>query len=394
MKIAILTSGLLPVPAINGGAVENLIDLYLEYNEQKKEHHISIYSVINEKKNICFINHKTNNNYIFFKTYHLGYKIRRKIFNFLYKKTFYYPTHIEYFLHRVLKQIKKQRFDIILLENRPGYAEKVSLTCPKARIILHLHNDLLGPDTLNATKIKQHISSVITVSHYIKDRVDTIPPLGKTNVCYNGIDLKKFYNQPIDPNIRKNLGLKPSDFVVVFTGRLIKEKGVEELLLGFNQIQQKNIKLLIIGNNFYGNNTDKTTYIKKLQNIAEQNKNRIVFTGHKPYTDIPKLLKSADISVIPSIWEEPFALTCIESMACGLPLIVTNSGGISELINYQCAITLDKTSKNLPSLIAESILMLYNEPQKRQSMSKYSLELSKKFSKENFSKKFFELLTE
>lgn len=45
MRIAILTSGILPVPAVQGGAVENLIDFYLEYNDRHCLHDITIYSV-------------------------------------------------------------------------------------------------------------------------------------------------------------------------------------------------------------------------------------------------------------------------------------------------------------------------------------------------------------
>ena len=45
MRIAILTSGILPVPAVQGGAVENLTDIYLEYNDQHKLHDITIYSI-------------------------------------------------------------------------------------------------------------------------------------------------------------------------------------------------------------------------------------------------------------------------------------------------------------------------------------------------------------
>jgi hypothetical protein len=45
MKIAILTSGILPIPAVQGGAVENLIDFYLEYNDRHRLHDITVYSV-------------------------------------------------------------------------------------------------------------------------------------------------------------------------------------------------------------------------------------------------------------------------------------------------------------------------------------------------------------
>ena len=44
MKIAVITSGILPVPAVQGGAVEDLIDLYLEYNNIHKQHEIYVYS--------------------------------------------------------------------------------------------------------------------------------------------------------------------------------------------------------------------------------------------------------------------------------------------------------------------------------------------------------------
>ena len=49
MKIAILTCGILPIPAVQGGAVENLIDFYLEYNNQKRLHDITIYSPWDKK---------------------------------------------------------------------------------------------------------------------------------------------------------------------------------------------------------------------------------------------------------------------------------------------------------------------------------------------------------
>ena len=45
MRIAILTSGILPVPAVQGGAVENLIDFYLDYNDRHRFHDITVYSV-------------------------------------------------------------------------------------------------------------------------------------------------------------------------------------------------------------------------------------------------------------------------------------------------------------------------------------------------------------
>ena len=83
MKIAVLTSGILPVPAVQGGAVENLVDFYLEYNEKHRLHDITVYSVWHPdvKKRLALksgVNH-----YIFIKTDGWWNKLRKK----LYQKT-------------------------------------------------------------------------------------------------------------------------------------------------------------------------------------------------------------------------------------------------------------------------------------------------------------------
>ena len=49
MKIAVITSGILPVPAVQGGAVENLIDFYLDYNATHHLHNITVFSVWHPK---------------------------------------------------------------------------------------------------------------------------------------------------------------------------------------------------------------------------------------------------------------------------------------------------------------------------------------------------------
>lgn len=79
MRIAVLTSGLLPVPALQGGVVENLVDFYLEFNEQKKIHHITVFSVIDKKIPKNLISNTLHTHYIFFRTARLSYKFKRKI---------------------------------------------------------------------------------------------------------------------------------------------------------------------------------------------------------------------------------------------------------------------------------------------------------------------------
>lgn len=121
MKIAILTSGILPVPAILGGAVENLIDFYLEYNNQHKLHDITVYSVWhpNIKEHPALTSEV--NHYHYIDTDSLSAKIKKRVLHYLHRKKEYYHYTIEFFLHEALKHIRQQHYNLIVLENRPGY---------------------------------------------------------------------------------------------------------------------------------------------------------------------------------------------------------------------------------------------------------------------------------
>lgn len=353
MKIAVLTSGILPVPAILGGAVENLIDYYIEYNNQEKLHDITIYSIAPPKSS--HIVDTTNTHYHYIDITSFWGRLKRHIYVRTHSSTYYDP-YIEYFLHESLKDIAQKEYDIIILENRPGYAIPISKVS-KAKIIIHLHNDLLNKDSKDAKEICKVCHKVITVSNYIKGRVETIGTNIPITTVYNGIDLELFsHATPID---RKTLGFKENDFIVVYSGRLIKEKGIEELIDAFNQLKDyPQIKLLILGGSFYGlsgNNSFLDTLKKKSENI----KDSIVFTGFIPYEQLPRYLKIGDVAVVPSMWEEPFGLTCIEAMAAGLPIITTNSGGIPEVCK-DCAIIINKDN-DIVNKLQISIINLYKK---------------------------------
>lgn len=392
MRIAVLTSGLLPVPALQGGAVENLIDFYLELNEQMKFHQITVMSVIDKKVPDNKIKNSQNSRYLFFRTDRFAYRVKRKIFGITKKKSFYYHSHIEYYLYKALKILRNEPFDVIVLENRPGYATRVRDMCPSARLILHLHNDLLSVDSKEASSIKSKLSSVITVSDYIKKRVEEQQPSIPIHTCYNGIDLSLFQTNNKSSS-RRDLKIKENEFVVVFSGRLIPEKGVKELLQAVRLMDKIPLKLLIIGSNFFGNNLVVTDYMKELHHLAAEYQDRIIFTGFISYGMIPAYLQSADACVIPSLWEDPCPLSCIEGMAAGLPMIVTNSGGMPELVDDKCAIILDKSS-DLPKQIAEAVSYLFNNPSKRMEMSVGAKKRSLLFSKERFASTFFDLLSQ
>jgi len=390
MKIAILTSGILPVPAVQGGAVENLIDFYLAYNDKKRLHDITVYSV----KDIKTQNHPALssdvNHYYYIDTSSIIAKIRRTIYK-LFHKDEYYNYFIEYYFEQAYKHLKKQSYDCIILENRPGYTYKLSQRL-SSKLVLHLHNDLLNKDSKFHTEVLNSLNKILTVSDYIKSRVYSIEETDKVNAVHNGIDLQRFSPQ-IKSNInREDLGLSQNDYILLFSGRINKDKGVSELIDAMLKLKDtSNIKLLILGSSFFGNAINENEFIKSLKSKTRIIADRISFTGFIPYSQIPSYLKLADVAVIPSIWDDPFPTTVLEAQAMGLPIITTCRGGIPEEITEENAIMLE-TDKHIVDHLAAAILDLYQHPEKRKKMAAASLKRSKLFDKETFAKNFFAAL--
>ena len=152
MKIAILTCGILPIPAVQGGAVENLIDFYLEYNNKMKLHDITIYSPWDNKIKKHQALSSDVNHYIYIDVSSFKARIARRIYKCFHTNE-YYNHFIEYYFERIYAIMKYQHYDCILLENCPGYTYKLSQRGYKS-IILHLHNELLHSTSKNKERYK------------------------------------------------------------------------------------------------------------------------------------------------------------------------------------------------------------------------------------------------
>lgn len=390
MKIAILTCGMLPVPAVQGGAVENLIDFYLEYNDQKKLHDITVYSPWDARAEKHPALSSDINHYIFIDVTSRKARIVRRLYGFLHHNE-YYNYFIEYYFEQIYHDLRHKTYDYIILENCPGYAYKL-LQRGHKNLILHLHNELLHATSRYHKVIFNGLTSILTVSDYIKSRVASIQPSDKIQTVHNGINLKNFTTKKACSISRQNVGFSDDDFVMVYSGRINKDKGVSELIDAMHKLKgHPHIKLMIIGGSFFGNTNDEDEFILQLKKKAKAIQERIVFTGFIPYKDIPDYLQIADIAVIPSIWNDPFPTTELEAQAMGLPIITTRRGGIPEEVSDDNAILLDTDCQFVDNLAA-AILNLYEHPRKRQNMSKASLERAKLFDKESFAANFFAAL--
>lgn len=385
MNVAIITPGILPVPPVKGGAIELLIDYYLKDNEYTKDIKFFVfgkYDKIAKKKSLNYKNCK----FIYIDLYSIKHRLKRLFAKNL-KRNFYYDYFTDYYGIWAINKIKKLKIDIVVIENRQGYTINAAKQL-KIPIILHLHADTLNKESKQSSLIINSCNKIITVSDYIKRQVDSINTKSISEVIYNGIDLD-IYICPSNVYYRKDFNLNDNDFLVIYSGRLISEKGIKELIETFELLKYySNIKLLIVGSINFGEDLIENDFTKKIKAKASEMESKIIFTGFVEYDNIPSILKIADIGIVPSIWEDAFPLSPIESMASGLPLIVTRSGGIPEAVDEKCAIILEKDNLDeLPNLLAKAIINLYENPERRKEMSNYAVERSKLFSKESYIKK-------
>lgn len=386
MRIAIVTSGRLPVPATKGGAVETKLDYILDYNAEHHLHDITVYSVKPDK---AIDKNTRENHYVNITLDSFWAKVGKKIYHYL-NKAPYYNDIAEYFLYRCIRHMKGRQFDCIIIANRPGFVLKLREKIG-GKLVNQINNDYISPDSPKASAIKEASSLIITCSDFLNRQTSKVACQANTPIVtvHNGIDIKRFAEaKPID---RAVLGMSKDDFIVFFSGRLTKEKGILELIQAIKQIKTiPHLKLIIAGASFYGKDSPQTPYIQELQREVEDIKEQVVFTGFVDYSDMPSYLKVADVAVVPSLWEEPFGLTVLEAMAAGLPLIATRCGGIPEVCEG-ASLLIER--ENICQNIVQAITHLYENPDEARLMANKAAERSWHFDKTPFSEKYLQALT-
>jgi glycosyltransferase involved in cell wall biosynthesis len=210
---------------------------------------------------------------------------------------------------------------------------------------------------------------------------------------YNGINIKSFTRYENPSLTKESFGFSDNDFVLIYSGRLNKEKGISQLIDAMLELDDlPNIKLMILGSTFFADASYDNSFVCELKEKASPIKERIIFTGFVPYAEMPSYLQLADIAVIPSIWPEPFGLTVIEAQAMGLATISTPQGGIPEIVSAESSIIIPVDDSYVHSL-ADAIRQLYHNPQKRTDMALAARCNAVNYNKERYSKDFFNALT-
>ncbi len=354
MEVAIITTGKLPVPAVKGGAVEVLTDYLIKGFEKEKNCNLDIYTIKDKELGKIKVNKKTN---IIQIHYHkLSYFICRCInylFKMLKKDIVIFPYDL-----KIANKMKNKQYDYIIIENnlyvyRNVYS-KYKKENSKTKFIFHMHNTLSDNRSKKAYQfIAKTADKIIFVSKFLRDECFKICKSNNAEVLYNCINFDIFN---LERDLSLDFKLHNNDFNFIYTGRITEEKGILELVQAFKKLNKEfaNTNLIIVGSKIFGNNK-KDDFSKKIS--SEVNNSNIHITGYVKPNDIPKYLNIADVVVIPSIWEEPFGVVALEAMAMKKAIIATNSGGLTEPLNKECAIIVEKN--NLVNNLYQAMKKLY-----------------------------------
>ncbi len=153
----------------------------------------------------------------------------------------------------------------------------------------------------------------------------------KIEVIPSAVDIDAFRPIPKE-RARAELGLDSNQFIVVYVGRMLPRKGIDNLVAAFAELAARAtvpLQLLVVGGETVDGDPMRTPEIRRLADIAALHKvrDRVIFTGKRPQDRLQYYYSAADVAVT-TPWYEPFGLTPLEAMACGVPVIGSDVGGI------------------------------------------------------------------
>ncbi|MCR5146125.1 MAG: glycosyltransferase family 4 protein [Clostridia bacterium] len=197
-------------------------------------------------------------------------------------------------------------------------------------------------------------SEVIVNSNYMKCELQRLfgLPFEKINVIPNGVNSTAFSGIDKDYDFRRKYAMD-NEKIILYVGRLVHEKGVQHLISAMPKIiSGYNDTKLIIGGK--GGMYDELR--EQAKNLGIENK--VYFTGYLSAKEVQKMYKCADIAVFPSTYE-PFGIVALESMLAGIPTVVSDIGGLNEIVDH--GETGMKSYAGNSNSIADSVLsLLYN----------------------------------
>ena len=204
-------------------------------------------------------------------------------------------------------------------------------------------------------------ASVLGVSNFIRDHAAQVYPAvrSKARTVYNGVDGHRF--KPNDPPIN-------TDSPILYVGRVEARKGVHVLVDAFEQViskQRPNTRLRIVGPHSYWDE-QPSSYYQALKERCAGNP-RIELRG-PTFNDaeLAAIYRDSACTIVPSTFPEALGLTSLEAQASGVPVVVSNAGGLAETVDAGRSGLIFENGN--AAELGEAVLSIIGNPERRRAM--------------------------
>jgi glycosyltransferase involved in cell wall biosynthesis len=224
-------------------------------------------------------------------------------------------------------------------------------------------------------KVWKDASKVVANSVGLSDLAHLTEPGLPIDIIPNGIEIPTLPGKKVRDD---------DEFVILSVARLIRRKGIEDLIKAVPDIINDFpcVKIQIIGE---GNLEDELHHLALSIGVGDH----VEFLGYVPHGELPGFYASSDVFVLPS-YNEGMSNTILEAMAAGLPIITTNTGGTSELIQGNGQVI----SVGKPDAIAEAVRRYIIDPSVKEEHGLRSRAIAESMGWKYVSNQYFNLYTQ
>jgi glycosyltransferase involved in cell wall biosynthesis len=260
------------------------------------------------------------------------------------------------------KLINQEKFDVVICH--ACWSQAIFGGVVKKPLVFWCHDAILGKHWLErwARLIKPSLA-IANSQHTLTFLQNFYPHIPTPILSYPvyASEVENTRNQT-----RQNLNTDLEKIVIIQVSRLERWKGHALLLSALGKLKDlATWECWIVGG---VQRQHEEIYLQELQDQIQSLgiSNQVKFLGQR--SDVPNLLRSADIHCQPNIGAEPFGITFIEALYAGLPVVTTNMGGGSEIVDSTCGILVEPS--NILEL-SEALRSLINNKSQRQELGSH-----------------------
>jgi glycosyltransferase involved in cell wall biosynthesis len=242
------------------------------------------------------------------------------------------------------------------------------------KIVIQIHSSVSACDGTNVMRwIVRHIyslgSKILVFTEEDRKKIAILVPKEKAEIFPNAVNVDEFIRK--DNGFKSDQSIPEEGKIVLFISRLIKDKGVYDLIESIPSVVKENENAYFL---FAGEGPEKT----RMEAICRRKgiEGKVRFLGHIQQNDVTRAFTSADIFVLPARHPEGMPMAVLEALAAGLPIVSTPLGAIPDIVKD--GINGFLVEPNAPEQIAEKIGLLLHRDDLKKKIREENIRLARR----------------